>query len=230
MVDKKRTLVFAGLALLVLMLAGCDAAKLISSAAPTATRTKTPRPTFTLAPTMTSTPESSPTPVSTDTPEVSPTPTKKPTATRSAVTKGPPAPTAVRVQPTAAPSYSVSLTESYLCDQAGIYKITARIQNPSGTFMGGYVLGVFAGDGRFLKASAPSASQENVVQTLGGNCRVPANKFFLSNAEIDVSEFRGQLPVFITVVRSATDHTPLSAGFRADFGQTGNYFLQFAAP
>ncbi len=228
--DTKRTLLFAGFVLLVLTMAGCDAVKMIASVGPSSTPTKTPRPTFTLAPTWTETPAIPPTPEVTDTPEVTIAPTRMPTATRAVVTRRPVAPTPVKVQPTPAPSYSVSLTDSYLCEQSGIYKITARINRTgSNYFLGGYTLAAFAADGRFLKASQPSAPNEYVGAGYGGNCRVASNVPYPSNAEIDVSEFRGQLPIIIRVIRSATDHTALSPDFRADFSSPGNYYLQYNA-
>lgn len=227
MLANKRILLSIGIAVLAFVLAGCDVAKMVASANPTATVTKTPRPTFTSIATLTSTPADSVTPLPTITPEVTGSPTKKVSTPRPATPK--PAVPPPATQPPA-PTFPVALGESYLCGQQGgaYYKITARFNRTgSSRFLGGYVLGVFAGDGQFLKASKPSATDGNQTVTIGGNCR--AQSWYQSNAEIDVTEFRGQLPILIRAVKSETDHTPISAAFKADFPEPGNYYLQFTA-
>jgi hypothetical protein len=222
---KNRTIVFVFAAVAVLTLPACDAGSLIALVSPTATPTRTPRPTFTPRPASSPTPEESPTPAPTATLAASPTPTQRAAATARPATK-PPAPT-----PVPGPQFPVTLNEGYFCEQAQspIWKITGRINRSTEPriFLGGYVLGLFAADGRFLKASVPSAYDGNQTHTIGGNCRV--EKWYLSNLEIDVTEFRGQLPLIVRIIKSKLDPAPLSKDFRMDFTTPGHYFVEYTA-
>jgi hypothetical protein len=120
------------------------------------------------------------------------------------------------------------MANSFFCpqpDSAPYWKLTARF-NPtsSNAWLGGYVIGVFSANGQFLKASEPSL-QDDFTETLDGNCQVPSR--YRSNGEIDVTEFRSQLPLIIRIIKSKTDHAALSADFRADFPRPGNYYFQY---
>ncbi len=222
----QRTIFLLGMALLALALLACDAGSLVAFSNPTPTRTRTPRPTFTPKPSVTATPADTETPAATDTPAAptkAPTSTKAPVATARPVTKQPTA-----VPPPPAPSFAVTV-DGYQCAQPNdpIWKITARVNRaqPPNIFIGGYVMGVWGADGSFLKASQPSAEDEYATMTLNGNCMV-YNRY-RSNVEIDVTEFRLKVPLTIRLIKSKTDTTPISPGFKADFAQPGNYYLQF---
>jgi hypothetical protein len=222
--NKKRLIGIFGLAVAVLGLLACDAGTFVAMInPPTATPSRTPRPTFTPRPATTDTPEPSPTPAVTDTPDASPTPTKRAVATTRPATPKPAA-----TAPPPPPQFPVTFAEGYLCPQPNdpIWKITGRI-NKTGTnvFVGGYILGVFAADGKFLKAAQPSAPNEYITSTIGGNCR--AEKVFLSNIDIDVSEFRMQVPLIVRIIRSATDPSALSPDHTINFEQPGNYYVQY---
>ncbi len=219
----QRTIFLLGMVLIALGLLACDTGNLIAFANPTATRTRTPRPTFTPRPSVTSTPADTETPSATETPTKAPTATKAPVATARPVTKAPTAP-----PPPPAPSFSITV-DGYQCAQPNspIWKITGRVNRaqPPNIFLGGYVMAVFAPDGKFLKASEPSAQDEYATMTLNGNCQV-YNRY-RSNVEVDVTEFRLQVPLTVRIIKSKTDTTPLSPGFKVDFAQPGNYYLQF---
>lgn len=221
---KNRQIVFLLAAVVLLALLACDAGTVISMLSPTATPTRTPRPTFTPRVIASPTPEESPTPEPSLTRAASPTPTQRVVATSKPAPTKPPAPT---VPP--APQFPVALSDGYFCEQpqSPIWKITGRINRNAEPriFLGGYVLGLFSADGRFLKASAPSASDGNQTVTIGGNCR--AEKWYQSNLEIDVTEFRGQLPLIVRMIKSAQDHTPISKDFRLDFPTPGHYFVEY---
>ena len=226
--NNQRGLFLIGTLVVALTLLACDAGSLVALVTnPTATATRTVRPTFTPRPSETPIPSDTPTPSATDTPAVTA------TATRKAVvsTVAPKVATALPPPPPP-PQFPVSLNDGYFCEQAQspIWKITGRINKTGqGTyFLGGYVLGVFTTDGRFLKASQPSAENGNQTLTIGGNCR--AVSFYPSNAEIDVTEFRNEVPLIVRIIRSKTDRTALSKDFRADFAQPGAYFLEYTAP
>lgn len=222
---KNRQVVFLIAAIAVLALLACDAGTVISMINPTATPTRTPRPTFTPRVIASPTPEESPTPIPSPTRATSPTPTQRVVATSKPAATKPPAPTAVPV-----PQFPVTLSQGYFCEQpqSPIWKVTGRINRTgSSYFLGGYTLGVFAADGGFLKASAPSAYDGNQTVTIGGNCR--AEKWYQSNLEIDVTEFRGQLPLIIRMIRSASDRTAISKDFRLDFPTPGHYFVEYSA-
>ncbi len=225
---KKRAFLLLGAVVLMAALSSCDAVNLIGLSRATPTFTKTPRPTFTSVPTMTATPEETLTPIPTLTPQG---PTVPPTSTRRPVVPVTPRPATPKPPtPVPAPSFSVALSDGYLCEQPGspVWKITARInKTDSSFFLGGYILGAFTSDGRFLKASEPSAPDEYTTMTLNGNCRV-TNRY-RSNAELDVTELRGSIPLIIRVIKSKSDPSPLSPGFKADFPQPGHYYLQFNA-
>lgn len=221
---KNRQIVFVFAAVVTLTLLACDAGTVISMLSPTATPTRTPRPTFTPRVVASPTPEESPTLVSPPTIAASPTATQRPPTARPA-TKPPSQP-----PPPPVPQFPVSLNEGYFCEQpqSPIWKVTGRINRTgSSYFLGGYVLGVFAANGQFLKASAPSAYDGNQTVTIGGNCR--AEKWYQSNLEIDVTEFRGQLPLIIRMIKSAQDHTAISKDFRLDFPTPGHYFVEYTA-
>ncbi len=206
-----------------LIVLACDTSSFIALNNPTATATRTPRPTFTPRPSPT--PEQSPTPEPTLTvvPSPVPSPTQRVVATARPATPKPPAPT-----PIPAPTFPVTLSDAYFCEQpqSPVWKITARVNRGNTSyFLGGYILGVFTADGKFLKASEPSAYDGNQTITIGGNCRVA--KWYQSNLEIDVTEFRAQLPLIVRIIKSKDDHTPLSKDFRADFAVPGHYYIQY---
>jgi len=221
-VDRKLFLV--GAIVTTLTLLACDLTTLVAVNSPTATPTRTPRPTFTPRAVASPTPEESPTAAPTATSAAPPTPTQRvvvATATRAAPTK-PPAPPP--------PQFPVTLNKGYFCEQpqSPIWKVTGRINRTgSNYFLGGYTLGVFAADGRFLKASEPSSYDGNQTMTIGGNCQV--EKWYPSNLEIDVTEFRVQLPLIIRIIKSKSDHTALSPDFRLDFPSPGHYFAEYSA-
>jgi hypothetical protein len=221
-----RLIGLVGIAAIALALLACDAGNLVAMInPPTQTPSRTPRPTFTPRPAATDTPESTPTPDVTDTPLVSPTSTKRAVATARPATPKP-----VATAPPPPPQFPVTFVEGYLCPQPNdpIWKITGRINKTgSNFFLGGYTLGLFASDGKFLKASQPSAENDYITSTIGGNCR--AEKVFLSNLDFDVSEFRMQVPLVVRIIRSATDHTALSADHTINFEQPGNYYVQYHA-
>jgi hypothetical protein len=204
-------------------LLACDSGNLIAFQSATATSTRTPRPTFTPQPSMTPTPdEDTPTPL----PTVTNTPRVPPTATRGVVVSRP-----ATKAPTAPPApkpvvFPIRLDEGYACPQPNdpIWKVTGRIQRDSDKgWADGYSLGIFTRDGRFLKASGPSAPDYS--ETLNGNCR--AYNRYRSNVEVDVAEFRMQVPLIIRVIRSKSDLTPLSQDFTADFAEPGNYYVHY---
>ena len=224
MFKNKRGLFLVGTLVVALALLACDGGEILALVTnPTATATRTVRPTFTPRPSETPIPTETPTPAATDTPSATATATRRPVVS-SAVSKAPTA-----VPPPPAPTFPLSLNDGYFCEQAmsPIWKITGRINKTGqGTFfLGGYVLGVFKTDGRFLKAAEPSAYNGNQTLTIGGNCR--ASSWYPSNAEIDVTEFRNEVPLIIRVIKSKSDHTALSKDFRADFPQPGAYYLEF---
>ncbi len=218
-------LILVGALLLVLAaVLACDTGNLIAFQSATATPTRTPRPTFTPPPSLTPTPEEdTPTPL----PTVTETPKVKPSATRSSqvVAKQPTkAPTKPPAPPP--PSFPIRLDEGYACPQPQdpIWKFTGRIQRESDKgWVEGYSLGVFTRDGRFLKASEPSAPEPSL--TLNGNCKA-YNRYY-SNAEVDVAEFRMQVPLVVRVIRSKTDHTALSPDFVADFAEPAHYYVHY---
>ncbi len=119
--------------------------------------------------------------------------------------------------------------DSYLCPQVpdAYWKITARVNRtqPPNIFLGGYVLAVYDRDGKFVKASEPSAEDEYATMTLNGNCQV--NNRYRSNLEIDVTEFHNMLPLTVRLVRSKQDLRPIAPDFKADFPQAGNYYIQY---
>lgn len=224
---KNRQTIFSFAAVVLLTLLACDAGTVISMVSPTATPTRTPRPTFTPRVVASPTPEESPTLEPSPTKAVSPTSTQRPVssaASKPASTK-PPAPTAPPV-----PQFPVLLSDAYFCEQpqSPIWKVTGRINRNTEPrlFLGGYVLGVFGADGSFLKASAPSADDGNQTVTIGGNCR--AEKWYQSNLEIDVTEFRGQLPIIVRMIKSAQDRTAISKDFRLDFPSPGHYYVEYS--
>lgn len=222
---KNRQVVFLFAAIVWLALLACDAGTIISMINPTATPTRTPRPTFTPRAVASPTPEESPTPEASPTKAASLTPTQRPasSASKPAATKPPVPP------PPPVPQFPVTLNEGYLCEQAQspIWKVTGRINRTgSSYFLGGYTLGVFAADGKFLKASQPSAYDGNQTVTIGGNCR--AAKWYQSNLEIDVTEFRGQLPLIVRMIKSVSDRTAISKDFRLDFPTPGHYFVEYS--
>ncbi len=223
----QRTIFLLGMVLLALALLACDAGNLVAFANPTATRTRTPRPTFTPRPSITPTPADTETPAATDTPAKSPTATKAPVATSRPVTRAPTAPPASPV-----PSFPVVLRNNYFCEQSqtSFWEIIGRINrsSPPAIFLGGYMLAVYAPDGRLLGTSRAAAPDGDQVSDFDFNCMVSG--WYQYNVKIDVTEFRMQLPLTIRVIRSKTDLTPLSPAFKADFPQPGRYFLEYNAP
>lgn len=221
---KNRALALLGAAVVMLAILACDTGSLVSLVSPTATRTKTPRPTFTPLPTSTSTPEDTPAPAATDTPNVPPSPTKRATATVRPAT---PKPTVPPAPPP--PQFPVTFQEGYDCSQGGpVYEIIGRINRSSSPpiFLGNYVLALLSPDGRLLK-TAESVPDGQQVMGLDINCRV--SKWYPYNIKIDASEFRGQGPFIVRIVKSKTDATPLSADFPVDFSQSKISFVVYTA-
>ncbi len=213
-----------------LTLLACDSGNLIAFQNATATLTRTPRPTFTPQPSLTPTPqEDTPTPLPTvtETPKVPPTSTRR-AATARPATKPPPAPPPAPPKP----SYSVTIDNAYFCDQGNdpVWEIVGRINrsSPPAIFLGGYVIGIFTSDGRLLATTDPSVPDDQQIIGLNFNCR--AYNRYIYNVKKDVSQFRGQVPLIIRVIRSQSDLTPLSPDFKADFAQPGRYFLEYRAP
>lgn len=224
---KNRHTIFLFATVVLLTLLACDAGTVISMINPTATPTRTPRPTFTPRVVASPTPEESPTPEPSPTSRAaSPTPTQRVVVSSKPAPTKPPAP-----PPPPVPQFPVSLNDGYFCEQpqSPIWKVTGRINRNAEPriFLGGFVIGVFSADGRFLKASAPSAADGNQTVTIGGNCR--AEKWYQSNLEIDVTEFRGQLPLVVKMIKSAQDPTAISKDFRLDFPTPGHYFVEYIA-
>ncbi len=209
---------------LALTLLACDTGNFIAFQSATATPTKTPRPTFTPPPSLTPTPEEdtpTPLPTVTETPKVKPSATRGSQAVSKPATKAPAPP-----PPPPPPSFPIRLDEGYACPQPQdpIWKFTGRIQRESDKgWADGYSLGVFTRDGRFLKASEPSAP--DFSETLNGNCK--AQNRYRSNVEVDVSEFRMQVPLVVRVIRSKSDHTALSPDFVADFAEPSHYYVHY---
>lgn len=225
---KQRAFVVLSTLLVGLSLLACDLGNiggLVALSNPTATLTKTPRPTFTPRPSLSPTRVDTETPSATDTPSASPTPTKKPAPTSA------PKPAATKTPaPPPAPSFAVTLNKSYFCQQANdpIWEVIARINRTgSSFFVGGYALAVVSSDGRVLGAHQ-AGSNDEVVQDFDFNCTVSG--WYRYNAKYDVSEWRMQLPVILRIVRSKTDMTPVSPDFKADFSTPGRYFLEYSAP
>lgn len=59
------------------------------------------------------------------------------------------------------------------------------------------------------------------------NCRV--SKWYPYNIKIDTSEFRGQGPFVVRMIKSKTDATPLSADLPIDFSQPKIWFVVYTA-
>ncbi len=224
--NRRRAILLMGAALAALVLLACDGGTLISFSSPTATRTRTRRPTFTPRPSLTPTPSDTETPSASETPNVSATPTKRPVATARPVTPKPTVP-----PPPPPPSFAVTIDAGYFCPQPNdpIWEIIARVNraSPPSIFLGGYVLGIYGSDGTRVGTSEPSVPNDQAVAGLDINCR--ASKFYPYNAKVDVSAYRMHVPLTIRVLRSKSDNTPISPDFKADFAEPGRYFVEYKA-
>lgn len=190
----------------------------ISFGAPTPSRTRTPRPTFTVR-VDSPTPEDTATPLATDTPARTVTNTRAPVVVVRTATK-PPA-------PPPPPSFPVKLVLSYGCGQDGIYEIIGSIRKPGSVFLGGYVLALMTPDGRILKKGV-SVPDDQQIQGLDISCQ--RSGILPHNVKIDATEFRTSGQLIVRVIKSESDATPLSTNVTVDFASPGRTFVFYDVP
>jgi hypothetical protein len=215
--------------LIALTLLACNldtVSTLVARATATPTSTRTPRPTFT--PYYTATPEPSPTREATATPALSPTPTARAVATARPATKAPTAPPA---PPT--PQFvwrrSENLDKQGMCPAGpGTFEVKGRIySNALKAYVGGIHIIALDSTGKVI-ARMDSLYPQQMNPEWGVNCREAKNLF---SYQLDVSAGRGNQPIIVRIVRSATDLTPISPDVAIQFGpEGGRYYLDWVTP
>lgn len=233
----KFVIVLLALSAMVLGSAGCGSVPFIAQSNPTATSTRTPRPTFTprparptaapteteaLEPTEEPTQEIPPTQEPTDEP---PPPTARPT--RRPATKAPP------TQPPAPPkpAFSVKATDKYICSQDGIFEIAVSLKRGR-DFVEGVWFAAFDAGGTLLQDGAGKPMKSATYptsQSTGSNCRLSGSfdSPIIDNGKLDVGDAvrQGTNPVIVRFVKSENDMTPISENFQIDFGKGGRYWI-----
>ena len=192
----------------------------------TATPTRTPRPTFT--PRATATPTEAPTPEPTATVRASPTATARAVATARPATKAPTAP------PPPSPSpfiwrRSDNMAIQGMCPAGpGTFEIKGRIySNAQKAYVGGVHIIALDSSGKIV-ARMDSLYPQQMNPEWGVNCREAKNMF---SYQLDVAAGRGNQPIIVRIVRSASDLTPISPDVAVQFGpEGGRYYLDWVTP
>lgn len=227
--ERNRVLTIGVILLVALALLACNLdtlTALVIQTTPTPTPTRTARPTFTPRPSPT--PEASPTPEPTATVAASPTAILRATATARPATKAPTAP-----PPPPKPQFtwrqSDNLAIQGMCPAGpGTFEVKGRIySNAQKAYVGGIHIIALDNSGKVI-ARMDSLYPQQMNPEWGVNCREAKNLF---SYQLDVSAGRGNQPITVRIVRSATDLTPISPDIKIEFGpEGGRYYLDWVTP